>query len=233
VSIWFVTPAWRRYALSAVCFEQRRRVIETLAAAGVEAHCVVIADDANLDIARSCGFEVVERDNRYLGRKFNDGMEYAGTHGATWIVPIGSDSWIDPAYLLPLPEPGETRTSPLYTVVMANRLAELRVKDGRGAGPFMIHRDLLAPCGFRPSKDDLPRGIDTATLRGIRAKGGVIEWRERNLHAYQYVGFRGKPTLSSYGYLKGHHGVRERLNPWAVLTAHYPVDLVKRARLAL
>ena len=48
MSVWFVTPAWRRYELSAVCFDQRAAVIKTLAAAGIEAHCVVIADDGNL-----------------------------------------------------------------------------------------------------------------------------------------------------------------------------------------
>ena len=101
MSVWFVTPAWRRFALSAVCFEQRRRVIDELAAHGIEAHCVVVADDRNLALAREAGFETVKRDNRWLGSRFNDGIEYAGLHGAEWIVPIGSDSWIDPAYFLP------------------------------------------------------------------------------------------------------------------------------------
>ena len=180
-------------------------------------------------MARKRGFHVVERDNKWLGRKFNDGMEYAGKHGAEWIVPIGSDSWIDPRYILPLPDPSETRTSPLYAVVTSAKIAELRVKDGRGAGPYMFHRSLLEPLGFRPAKDELPRGIDTSTLRGIRSMGLTVNWSERNVHSLQYVGFRCKPYLSSYGYLLGHHGVRERVNPARVLSRVYPPSLVARA----
>lgn len=224
--IYFVTPAWGRFALSNVCFEQRRRVIETLAAAGVEARCVVVADDENLDLARACGFDVVEQSNEWLGRKFNDGMEYAGEHGADWIVPIGSDSWIDPAYFLPLPERG-TRTSPAYCVVERNRMAELMVRDAKGAGPYMFPRALLAP-SFRPAVDELHRGIDASTVRGLEP-----DWQPRTLHPFQYVGFRGTPHLSSYGYLRGHHGVREHRAPWDVLARHYPPELVRQARAAL
>src|ERR1051325_10020747 len=99
-SLWFVTPAWQRYELSAVCFDQRLLVMDALRAAGVEAQCVVVADDENLDLARERGFARVEQDNEWLRRRFNDGIEYAAYQGATRIVPIGSDSWIDPDYLL-------------------------------------------------------------------------------------------------------------------------------------
>ena len=106
MSMWFVTPAWQRYELTAVCLRQRQWVIEQLADHGIEARCVVVADDENLDIARALGFDVVEqRNDRGLGRKFNDGYEHAARAGATWIVPIGSDSWIDPRYFLPAPAP--------------------------------------------------------------------------------------------------------------------------------
>jgi hypothetical protein len=212
--------------LSEVCFAQRRHVIDTLAEHGIEAHCVVIADDANLDLAREQGFATVERDNEWLGRKFNDGMEYAGKHGAEWIVPIGSDSWIDPIYFLPLPNPWETRTSAMYCAVEADRLAELCV--GRsGAGPYMFHRSLLVRSGFRPAQDELHAGIDGSTIRGI---GRPIRWRQRDMHPLQYVGFRGTPLITPYDRLMSKWGVREHDDPWAILAKHYPADLVQRAR---
>jgi len=231
MSIWFVTPAWRRYALSAVCFEQRRQVILALGAAGVEANCVVVADDENLAIARRYGFATVKRDNAWLGRKFNDGIEYAGKAGATWVVPIGSDSWIDPAYFLPLPESG-TRTSPAYCVVEERRMAVLEVRDAKGAGPYMFHRDQLEPSGFRPAKDELARHIDQSTVRGI-SRVAPIDWQPRIVHPYQYVGFRGRPHLSSYGFLAGHWGVAEHRDPWKALARHFSPALVQLARAAI
>lgn len=225
--IYFVTPAWQRYGLSAVCFDQRLDVIRTLAAAGVEARCVVVADDENLDLARARGFDVVERDNEWLGRKFNDGMEFAGRHGADWIVPIGSDSWIDPAYFLPLPNPGATRTSPAYCVV-AERLAELRV-GGHGAGPYMFHRTLLAPSRFRPAANKLRKNIDHSTIAGIRRP---VRWQPQTIHPYQYIGFRGTPHITRYDRLMDKWGVAEH-EPWAILAQHYPADLVGGARLAM
>lgn len=229
-TVWFVTPAWRRYDLSAVCFDQRVRVIEALAAQGVEAHCVVVADDENLDLARARGFHVVEQDNEWLGRKFNDGMEYAGKQRADWIVPIGSDSWIDPAYFLPLPSPLETRTSPNYCAVTGDRLAELSVGRAKGAGPYMFHRTLLARRNFRPSRDKLTRGIDSSTVQGLAAS---LRWRRRILHPYQYIGFRGTPHITAYQRLVELWGVREHTDPWAILERHYPGDLVARARAVM
>lgn len=231
-SVWFVTPAWKRFELTAVCLEQRRRVVEVLAAAGVEGRCVVVADDENLDIARDLGFDVVERDNDWLGRRFNDGMEYAARHGADWIVPIGSDSWIDPAYLLPLPRPRETRTSRLYAVVEAERMATLRVGAPGGkstAGPYMFSRRQLEDSGFRPAGDTLNKNIDSSTIAGA----GFVRWAERDLHPLQYIGFRGHPHITKYSRLWERWGVAEHRDHWARLETVYPADLVARARVVL
>jgi hypothetical protein len=230
MSVWFVTPAWQRYELSAVCFAQRRHVIETLRQAGVEAHCVVIADDENLDLARAEGFAVVERDNSGLGRKFNDGMEYAGRHGAEWIVPIGSDSWVDSHYLYPLPDPRETRTSHMYCAVEADRLAELRVGRPSAAGPYMFHRTVFRTSAFRPAEDGIMKNVDSSTIRGL---GRPVRWRYRDLHPFQYVGFRGEPHLTDYSRLMERWGVAEYDDPWSLLSDIYPVDLVERARSVL
>ncbi len=228
--LWFVTPAYQRYELSAICFEQRARVIETLADAGIEAHCVVVADDENLALARGLGFDTFTQDNEWLGRKFNDGIEYAAQHGASRIVPIGSDSWIDPAYFLPLVPESNTLTSPLYCVVTADRLAEISVDDAKGAGPYVFNRHALRSARFRPAKDEISHGVDGSTVRGIRYQ---IRWKQRNLHPFQYVGFRGQPHITSYESLMATWGVREHTNPWAILAQHYPSDLVERARAVM
>lgn len=229
--LWFVTPAWRRFELSAVCFEQRARVIARLGELGLEAHCVVVADDANLELAQAAGFATVERDNAWLGRRFNDGIEFAGRAGADWIVPIGSDSWILPDYFLPLPAAGLTLTSQLYAVVAAERLAELRVRTRSGAGPYVFPRAVLEPSGFRPARDQISRGVDHSTLAGIRPAARFVA---RELSPLQYVGFRGVPHLTPYGTLVAAWGRRELEDPWPELVAAgYDRDLVDRARLAL
>lgn len=234
-SLWFVTPAWKRYEMTAVCLEQRRRVIEALAGNGIEAHQVVIADDENLDIARAVGAHTVEAPN-VVASKFNDGMEYAGKHGAEWIVPIGSDSWIDPAFFLPIPDPKHTRTSPFYAAVQRNRIAQLVVaprNPNHMAGPYVFHRSLLEPAGFRPSAEDSVM-VDTSTVAGIvEATGKPVPWKTHDIHPFQYVGFRVEPMMTTYASLTRHWLVRERPDPWAVLRRYYPADLVERARQAM
>jgi hypothetical protein len=229
MSVWFVIPAWRRVELSAVCFEQLAGVIGTLRAAGVETEAVVIADDENLDVGRGFGFHTVEQDNTGLGRKFNDGQEYAGNHGAEWIVPIGSDSFVDPAYFLPLPSPEVTRTSGMYAVVTPRRMARLKV-GWIGAGPRMYHRSRLEPTGFRPAPETVMRGIDGHTVKAIVKSTGPLVWEVRDLHDLQYIGFRYPPFITSYGYLLKKWGRHEEPRPWERLATVYPPDLVERVR---
>jgi hypothetical protein len=222
--IYFVTPAWRRFELTEVCLEQRRRVIDHLARHGVEARCVVIADDDNLDIARRLDFETVERDNRWLGRKFNDGIEFSYRQGAEWIVPIGSDSWVDPAYFLPLPSPEVARTSGIYAVVTADHLLTMRIA-GKGAGPYMLHRSLFSGSA-RPTDEQIRRGIDRSMIRSI----GEVTWDHRDVHELQYVGFRARPQITAYWKLARVPGAMEEGDPWDRLMTVYPSDLVERAQ---
>lgn len=222
--LYFVTPAFQRFELTAICLEQRRLVIDHLAASGVEARQVVIADDENLDIARGLGFETVERDNEWLGRRFNDGEEHAGKNGADWIVPIGSDSWVDPDYFLPIPNARLTRTSRMYAPVRPDKLATLRVGKV-GAGPHMFHRSLMAGSGFRPAPDEIMRNTDHLAIRGLDRPP---RWEWRDLHPLQYVGFRVRPFITQYERLVERWGVSEDRRPFDALRTRYPDDLVAR-----
>jgi len=233
--IYFVTPAWQRFELTAVVLEQRRHVIDWLYNRGVDAQCVVVADDANADTAKALGFDVLRRKNYALGRKFNDGIEYAALNGAEWIVPIGSDSFIDPSYLFPLPEPLVLRSSRLYALAEPGRLARLRVKTAMGAGPYMIPRSRL-PSTLRPSAEYRKRGVDSSTIKGLR-RGWTREMVD--LHPWQYVAFRreggraeGHPQLNSYNKLYGRLGVGEEYEVADRLGEFYPPRLVERALAA-
>lgn len=230
--LWFVTPAFRRFEMTAICLEQRNRVIAYLAARGVEAHQVVIADDENLDIARAAGADVIEMDNSLLGRKWNAGTKHAAEQGAEWLVQIGSDSWIDPGYFLPLTPRRFTLTSTAYCAVTADRLGEMCVSPRNmrhSAGPYVFHRSIMAPSGFAPCDED-SRMTDTSTISGIeRTCRFPINWQTRRVHRFQYVGFRVEPLMTTYASLR-RWMVREHADPWAILGHHYPADLVDRAR---
>ena len=226
MTLWFVTPAYRRYDLSAVCFRQRHQVIQQLAAHGVQAQCVVVADDDNLELARGLGFATVERDNRWLGRKFNDGIEYALRNGADWIVPIGSDDWIDPDYFIPLPT-AKGRTSHYYAPVESDRLAELSIPTEAGAGPRVIGRELFKT--FRPCEERIRRGVDRSLLNAL----GPVAWEYRDIHPLQYVGFRGDRHITLYAKLRKARGGEELLDPWPLLASHYSQELVDEARRAM
>jgi hypothetical protein len=223
--LYFVTPAWQRFELTAVCLEQRQTVIEELARHDIEARCVVIADDANADIAESLSFDVLRRPNYALARRFNDGIEHAARQGAQWIVPIGSDSWIDPAYFVPLPDLYKLRSSRFYAIAEGGRIGRLRVRTGVGVGPYMIHRSHL-PRNLRPAEDQRRRGVDGSTIRGLR-RTWRVEWND--LHPWQYVGFRSHPQLNSYDKLYSRLGVGQDTGVVQRLRQYYPQALVERA----
>src|SRR5262245_12518868 len=97
-TLWFVCPAHGRPDLTRVCLTQLRRTCDELARHEIEATCVVVADDDNLRTAESLGFATVERNNRFLARKFNDGIQLAcdpdvNSRPADYAVPVGSDDW--------------------------------------------------------------------------------------------------------------------------------------------
>lgn len=223
--LYFVTPAWQRFELTAVVLEQRKLAIAFLEERGVEARCVVVADDANAEIAAELGFDVLRRPNYALGRRFNDGIQYAAQHGADWIVPIGSDSFLDPPYLFPLPDPKVLRSSHLYAITDVARLGRLHVTPNLGVGPYMISRGNL-PRNLRPADDWRKRGVDSSTLRGLR--GGMrVEFTD--LHPWQYVGFRSHPQLNSYDKLYRRMGVGQESDVADRLSEYYPSALVDRA----
>ena len=82
--------------MTRLALAQRRWLCDELAARGLDANCVIVADDENLDIAREYGFDTVEVDNRGLGRRFNAGYRHAADQGADYLVHVGSDDWVHP-----------------------------------------------------------------------------------------------------------------------------------------
>lgn len=230
----FVTPAWRRYEMTRLCLGQRRWACEKLSALGVRATSVIVADDENLDIAEELGFHHVVRKNDYLGAKFNDGYEFACRNlGADYVVPMGSDSWVDPTFIVNRLPRKERRT-----LVYSRHYAMIR-QDGRqrahlfveykGGVTMCFPAQMLRNVGYRPCRENLPRGCDTSTLRTLRENGGVV-FRISEVHDLETMTFRSEQQISDYDVLFKHWGTGVASDPWEGIADFYPPELVAKAK---
>ena len=174
-SLWFIVPAHGRFALSAICLRQLRRTCDALADLGIEASAVVIADDLNLEVAETLGFGTVKRDNQFLSRKFNDGIQLAcdpefNPRPVDYVVPCGSDDWVHPDLFQELP--------PTDTIIgfqqlsfippTGHELSFVRVDYPGGCGIRIYPRQVMAKLGYRPADEDRYRACDTSTLVNIQ-----------------------------------------------------------------
>lgn len=234
-SVWLITPAYRRYDLSEVCFAQHAWVAKQLAPKGVRVTSCVIADDHNLELAKAHGFATVRRRNDFLGARFNDGMQFAAAEKADFVVPLGSDSWIHPSFFEVLPDPaGSTLVTGRYYALVdeaGEKLARLSIKVAGGVGPNVIPARMLEQVGWRPYGNELQRGCDHSLLTSLQSAHRV-SYAWRNLARLQYVGWRTQGMqLNSYVRLVSRYGDGEELDPWKELPLVFPGELVDAARL--
>lgn len=238
-SLWFVVPAAGRAPLARICLTQLRRTCDALCAEGVAATAVVVADDENLDTARDLGFAIVRRGNDFVSRKFNDGIQLAlderfNPHPADYVVPCGSDDWVDHRLFLDLPEAD--------TVVGFQRMSFVR-EDGRqmvttflnypgGAGIRIYPRALLEPLGFRPADEDRGRACDTSILNNVQ-----MHHRHRmrithaHLHDRQIVDWKSPDEqLNSFGQVVALRRSGDACDPFVELAGVYPAEALEEMR---
>jgi len=228
-SLLFITPAWKRVELTRLCLWQRRLACDSLAKHGVDATCVVIADDENLDAAQEFGFETIASPNDFLSRRFNDGYQYAGENGFDYVCPIGSDSWIDPRLLERLPD-RVMQVSRNYAIVREDgrRIAQLKLRGDYGFGCFTMPTRMLRKFRYRPCAENLEKGCDGSLYKALyRDRPPTVTIRE--LSALDIVAFRSEIQITPYErLLKRHSGVELR-NTWGILRRRFPTELVVAA----
>lgn len=163
---------------------------EELDKIGVEANCVVIADDENLDTAIELGFHTVESPNDFLGKKFNDGHEYGAKAGFEYLAPVGSDMFLDPVIYSNLHE----------AFISTNHYAIMRSKGDKFAEMFIEWGVLQAfPSKWtdvlanRPCIDTIKVGCDTYTRVRLknRLKCKIIY---QNYHSLECVSFQSNES---------------------------------------
>ena len=232
-------PAHGRLRLAQICMRQLRRTCDALQTEGIDAAAVVVADDENLDVAAELGFATVERDNQFLSRKFNDGIQLAldpkhNPHPADYVVPMGSDDWVDHRLFLDLP--------PRDTMVGFQRLAVVR-EDGReitsrqlnyqgGAGIRIYPAALMQPFGYRPADPDRKRACDTSILTNLaRHHGPLMRVQHRHLHDYQIVDWKSPAEqLNSYAEIAAVFRAATTADPFDVLADVYPAAALDEMR---
>lgn len=237
MNVWLVSAAWRRFDVTRLVLAQRRRLCEDLAARGIEATSLIVADDENIDIAREFGAITVEAPNEPLGRKCNAGLRYAAER-ADWVVWVGSDDWIHPDTFAPLAPPAETGPA---RVIRGARVAIVELATGRlqrvtsasqyGAIPWLIESRLIrATRKDSPIRPHLPRGLDGSLIRGLRRSGIPMQLELHDPHEFRAVDFKSDQNLSTFAAASEKRGIGEPEDAWSTLREWFPADLVEHAR---
>lgn len=220
-----MVPAWRRYAVTNLALAQKAHLRGVLAARGITCRVVVVADDENLDIARSYGFDTVEQEN-VLGRKVNDGFEYACREGADYVGFVGSDDWLHEDAFDWLDGSRVCAGHHIAVVDMeSGLLRRLGVRGPQGVPPWLIPRHALERSGFRPADDARTWGMEGSILAGI----GPVDWRFDDPHDLVRVDFKTDENMTSYRRITGLLGYGSELPAWPQLAARYPEPLVALA----
>jgi hypothetical protein len=237
-SLWFCVPVAGRESLTGICLRQLRRTCDSLTHEGIDATAVIVGDDANLDTAHELGFATVERDNRYLSRKFNDAIQLAcdpryNPRPATYVVPFGSDDWIDYRILLDLPPKNTMVGFPRLAVVREDgRELTSRTIDTRGGSGIRIYpRWLMEGVYFRPADEDRKRACDTSIFTNLRMHhGDNMRVMHHHTHDHQIVDWKSpKEQLNTYESLQVFQG-SDAADPFDILADTYPADALEEMR---
>lgn len=238
-SVWFVVPAFGRHDVARVCLRQLRRTCDSLPG-GVSGHAVVVADEPEYEaLAAELGFVYVHRGNYPLGRKWNDGYARAcdpelNPEPADWVVPLGSDDWVDPDWVA-----GDLRENAIQctrrsTIVREDgtRLARLRIPYFGGDGVRVFPRWMLEALGYRPAGEEKGRAIDTSTFGRLeQILGQHPPVRYRDLHPHVVVDWKtARGQLNSYASCQVYRDGDEDRNPFGTLGRYYPAEALEEMR---
>lgn len=229
--LWLVIPVHGREGITRLCLEQKLHLADELRGR-VDVDVLVVGDDGNLDTALELGFDVLERPNRHLGRKLNDGFEWACREGgATHVSFVGSDDWVLPEWAADLPAPDRVRSARHQAFVSpgGQRLIIRLAAGAVGGAPWVIPAALLAECGFRPVwRDHKMSGMDGLIVRSLSARsmgdtrGMTPREREerRKVKRRELERFDQRPA--DLLRMVDFKGTREQISAWSTVLPTHP-----------
>lgn len=235
-SLAFVVPVHGRLQLAQICLRQLRRTCDALIQGGVSASAVIVSDRHTLKQLDplELGFAIVERDNSFTSRRFNDGIQLAtdpkhNQSPADYVVPFGSDDWADHRlFLEPLPGPDTIFGFQWMSFVSENgcEISSRHLNYEGGSGIRIIPRELVEPLGYRPADEDRLRGCDTSILVNLRRHhGDRLKVKHWHLHERQIVDWKTSGAqLNSYRAVTSLHQGNAERDPFTVLVEFYPAE---------
>jgi hypothetical protein len=238
-TLWFCVPVHGRFDMTRVCLRQLRRTCDSLTDHGVEASAVIVGYDENLDTARELDFGIVERNNRALSRKYNDGIQLAcdpayNRRPANYVVPCGSDDWVDYRLFLDLPARdtlvGFKRL--MFVRPDGREIMETQVDYPAGCGIRIYPRWLMKLCGYRPGEEDRNKACDTSILMNLQRIRPNLIIEERNSDARQIVDWKSddEEQVTTFGAIVLRHRPKRAGDPFQVLRDIYPDEALEEMR---
>lgn len=241
-SLAFVVPVHGRLSLTSICLRQLRRTCDALIRDGVNATAVIVSNEETLrDLdPLKLGFATVERDNQFLGRRYNDGIQLAtdpafNPNPVDYVVPFGSDDWVDHRLLLePLPDAhtifGFQHLS--FVNETGTEIASTFLNYEGGCGIRVIPRELVAGLGYRPADEDRSEACDANILMNLRrCHGDRLKIKHWDAPAHWIVDWKTSDSqLHPYDQVPGAHRVRTQADPFAVLDGFYPSEALEEMR---
>lgn len=236
-SLWFIVPVHGRVELANVCLRQLRRTCDVLTESGIEATAVVIGHPKRKPLADELGFGFIRRDNKFLSRKFNDGFQLAcdpdvNPRPADFVVPFGSDDWIDHRILLELPPRRHVIAFRKVCVVRPDgKEMTARHLDSEGGPGIRIYpRDVIAAMDYRPADEDRNKGCDTSIFINLRKKTNFTV-AYRKIDPRQIVDWKSeKIQVTPYGKFVGRRVIETWPDPFEALDGRYPKEALSEMR---
>jgi hypothetical protein len=176
----------------------------------------------------------------HVSRKFNAGIQAAldqrhNPYPADYVVPCGSDDWIDHRLLLKLPG--------RHSIMCFQRMSFVR-EDGRemtakflnyqgGCGIRVYPREVMGRLGYRPADEDRARGCDTSILTNLSMEYERQHTRQLKIvHAdcdpRQIVDWKSTSVqLNRYHDLRRHKTVGPPTDPFEALADIFPAEALE------
>jgi len=238
-NFWIVTPCWKREEITLFVAKELKWVQEYCNGI-ININVVFIGNDENLNIAKKYDFHTVYTDNNFLGKKFNDGYEYAFKNGADAVVPIGSDSWVHPEVFIKTSQI-QIKNTILYSKNHAmineygNKIGLIQSKptnNNYNKCPLLFYpRDLMVKNNFRPCDERISRGCDRSTIENIVLKNKQVSFIKNNdINDVQYLAFKNKNVqIWQYSDYKLQF-LKQLDNPFDYIEIYYPNEIAKLAK---
>jgi hypothetical protein len=221
-----ITAAWRRRAITRICYRGARRTAESARKAGIQLELFAAASSLpDYRLAQSFGFDVILCANRPLGRKHNMLMAHAARMQPDYFLQIGSDNLLRCGFwqtgVLELMRAG----AHLFGF---NRLAVFDSATGRaksgsylqgfGAGRFISYEAAQAH-NFELWGPMRQRGLDGDSAKRIARRFGFAEGRMRLLSTspeepLPVLDIKSSQNLNPYSKLNGEPLGPARLLPF-------------------